>query len=190
MKKGISTLATIAFLLFLALQAFGGNLHYPKKIKSLKEANMSVTRVSENNTVLENQKFESEKQDELSLETDEKLSDEKFCYDLELLALCIEAEAGNQDLKGKRLVCDVILNRVDSDRFPDTIEGVITEKYHFSTYWNGAFDRIKEPSESTFEAIRLELDERLDNKILFFTAQGYSKYCVPAYKHGTHYFGY
>ena len=189
MKKIISTLAVGAFVLILTLQSLQGNRDYPQKIESLKTANLSVTRANENNLILENQKFEFTEEKETQ-DIEDKMSDEEFCDDLELLALCIEAEAGNQDLKGKRLVCDVILNRVDSDRFPDTIEGVITEKYHFSTYWNGAFDRIKEPSESTFEAIRLELDERIDNKILFFTAQGYSKYCVPAYKHGAHYFGY
>ncbi len=121
---------------------------------------------------------------------DEEEWDEDFCDSLEILATCVEAEAGNQDIMGKRLVADVILNRVDSPRFPDDIEGVITQKYHFSTYWDGTMARI-EPSPETFEAVQMELyGQRLDENILFFTAGDYNTYCVPAYTHGAHYFGY
>ena len=107
-----------------------------------------------------------------------------------LLAKCIDAEAGNQDLYGKQLVADVILNRVDSERFPDNVTDVITQKYHFSTYWDGTIDKITEPSEDAYEAACLELQERTDDKILFFSAGDYSIYCKPAYKYGDHYFGY
>ena len=115
---------------------------------------------------------------------------ELYFDSLEMLAICVEAEAGNQDLYGKRLVVDVILNRVDSERFPDDIVSVITQKYHFSTYWNGEMDKITEPSEETFDAVKMELKERTDDKILFFSADDYSEYCTPAYKYGDHYFGY
>jgi len=109
---------------------------------------------------------------------------------LEMLAICVEAEAGNQDIFGKRLVVDVILNRVDSDRFPDDIESVISQKYHFTTFWNGEMDKISTPSKETFDAIDSELKHRIDDEILFFTSGAYNKYCIPAYKHGDHYFGY
>lgn len=122
--------------------------------------------------------------------TSEEMKEEKYFDSLETLAICVEAEAGNQDLYGKRLVVDVILNRVDFYRFPDDIESVITQKYQFSTYWNGAMQEIQEPSDETYEAVRMELEQRTDNKILFFTAGGYNTYCTPAYKYGDHYFGY
>lgn len=115
---------------------------------------------------------------------------EEFCDSLEILAQCVEAEAGSQDLTGKRLVCDVILNRVDSDRFPDSIEAVVTQKYHFSTYWDGTMATIV-PSEETFKAVQMEIyGERLDYDILFFTAENYNTYCIPGYTYGDHYFGY
>lgn len=128
--------------------------------------------------------------DVVSVSESDMDDEEEFCDSLEILALCVEAEAGNQDLMGKRLVADVILNRVESPRFPDDIEGVISQKYQFTTYWDGSMDAITEPSEESFEAVRMELDERLDNQILFFTAQEYNTYCAPAYKYGDHYFGY
>lgn len=115
---------------------------------------------------------------------------EEFCDSLEILAQCVEAEAGNQDFKGKQLVADVILNRVDSERFPDTIEEVITQKYHFTTYWDGTMSHIV-PSEETYQAVQQELyNDRLDANILFFTADGYNAYCIPGYIYGDHYFGY
>ena len=108
---------------------------------------------------------------------------------LEILAKCVEAEAGNQDQLGKRLVVDVILNRVDSERFPNDIISVISQENQFSVWGNGMLKKAK-PTEDTFEAIQLELESRTDSEIMFFTAKHYNKYCIPAYVHGDHYFGY
>lgn len=106
---------------------------------------------------------------------------------LEYLARCVEAEAGNQGIIGKRLVCDVILNRVDHKNFPDTIEGVINQKNQFSVVSNGSIDKVK-VSEETLEACIMELDKRIDSEILYFTAGNYGKYGTPAYNHKEHYF--
>ena len=48
------------------------------------------------------------------------------------LVYIVHAEANNQDLTGKKLVADVVLNRVHDPRFPNTIEGVIFQPYQFS----------------------------------------------------------
>lgn len=110
-------------------------------------------------------------------------------YDsIDMLARCVEAEAGNQGLLGKRLVVDVILNRVDSERFPNDVASVISQKGQFAVYPN-AMNRVT-VSQETMDAIVLELERRTDDRILFFTAWHYNKYCVPAYQCGDHYFGY
>ena len=57
-----------------------------------------------------------------------ELAEEQYCDDLQLLACIVWAEAGNQDTYGKELVADVVLNRVDDQRFPDTIREVIFQK--------------------------------------------------------------
>lgn len=106
-----------------------------------------------------------------------------------LLAKCVEAEAGNQDLKGKRLVVDVILNRVDSERFGNDVVSVITARNQFSSYADGAISKAT-PSLETRLAIKMELSSREDTDVLYFTAGGYNAYCNPAYKYGDHYFGY
>lgn len=107
--------------------------------------------------------------------------------DLQLLAACVEAEAGNQDLYGKRLVADVILNRVDSDIFPDTIHGVITQPYQFSTYWNGSMDKA-EISEETYQAVYMELEKVSYPDLLFFDCGGFLPYGTPWKQVGDHYF--
>jgi N-acetylmuramoyl-L-alanine amidase len=104
-----------------------------------------------------------------------------------LLAACVEAEAGNQGLLGKRLVADVILNRVDSPDFPDTIEGVITQPYHFTSYWNASISSVS-VSDETLEAVLMELEERSYPGLLFFTAGAYSVYGTPWRQVGDHYF--
>ena len=58
-----------------------------------------------------------------------------------MLAQLVQAEAGNQPLTGMRFVVDVVLNRVDDERFPNTIEGVIYQKGQFSVIRNGQFDK-------------------------------------------------
>ena len=45
--------------------------------------------------------------------------------DIELIALVTMAEAEGECEEGKRLVIDTILNRIDSEHFPDTASGVI-----------------------------------------------------------------
>lgn len=107
--------------------------------------------------------------------------------DLELLAACVEAEAGNQSLYGKRLVADVILNRVDSDVFPDTIHGVISQPGQFSVYANGIMQKT-EPSDETYTAIYMELEERSYPSLMFFNCGDFLPYGEPWRQVGAHYF--
>lgn len=120
--------------------------------------------------------------------TQEELEDERYYDSLELLAICVEAEAGNQSLDGKRMVVDVILNRVDDPDWPDTIEEVLSDPYEFASFWDGGMDRVWEPSEETFRAVRMELEERSWPGLRYFTAGGYSEYGTPWKKVGDHYF--
>jgi N-acetylmuramoyl-L-alanine amidase len=119
--------------------------------------------------------------------TEEQIAEEDYWGELELLAACVEAEAGNQGLEGKRLVADVILNRVDDPDFPDTIEGVITQPYAFTSYWNGMVSSVS-ISDETFQAVSMELEERSNTGLLFFTAYAYGEYGTPCFQNGDHYF--
>lgn len=119
-----------------------------------------------------------------------KVTDDEYA----LLALVVEAEAGDQDFIGRRLVVDVILNRVASKQFPNDIYGVIFQRNQFSTTFDGAFDRVRREgiTQMTYDAIDLELqlnENRYNTEVLFFTMGYYNPYCKPMFVWGTHYFG-
>ena len=122
--------------------------------------------------------------------TPEELEEERFYDSLELLSICVEAEAGNQGQEGKRLVADVIFNRVSdkSGSWPDTIEEVITQPGQFSSYWDGGMERVKEISEETYEAVRMELKGSSYPEIYYFREGAWSAYGTPWRKVGDHYF--
>lgn len=119
--------------------------------------------------------------------TPDDIALEEYYDSLELLALCVEAEAGNQGLVGKKYVVDVILNRVDSPDFPDNITDVIMQQNQFSVVLDGRIWEV-EPTEETFQAVREELENRTDYQVLFFTSEGFSKYGTDWKKIGDHYF--
>ena len=124
--------------------------------------------------------------------TEEDIKEMDYWGELELLAAVVEAEAGNQDMIGKRLVVDVVLNRVDSPLFPDTITEVLEQPWQFTTMWNGAVeDAGYHMQQDDYDAVMMEVTgKRLDYDIYFFTAGEYNASCKPAYIHGDHYFGY
>jgi N-acetylmuramoyl-L-alanine amidase len=121
--------------------------------------------------------------------TPDDIAEEKYYDSLELLACCIEAEAGNQDMYGKRLVCDTVLNRVDDAAFPNNITDVIMQPYAFSVVLDGRINQVS-PSDETYEVVREEIKNRTNSKVLFFTAEGYSEYGTDWQKVGDHYFSY
>lgn len=62
--------------------------------------------------------------------------------DLAALAAIIECEAGGESYKGKVAVGAVVMNRLHSSRFPNTIMGVITQKNQFSPVASGRFSIV------------------------------------------------
>ncbi|WP_438347594.1 cell wall hydrolase [Paenibacillus sp. FA6] len=81
--------------------------------------------------------------------------------DEELLMLrkIVMAEAEGEPYEGKVAVANVVLNRLRSANFPNTIYKVIYQKYQFSPVANGRFDRVK-PSEDTIYAVNEALNGR------------------------------
>ena len=76
--------------------------------------------------------------------------------DYELLKKIVQAEAGGCDTKGRILVANVVLNRVKSDEFPDTITGVVYQKSQFSPVSDGRLYTCK-VSQETVEAVNRAL---------------------------------
>ena len=86
------------------------------------------------------------------------------------LAKIIHAEAQGEPFRGKIAVGEVILNRVASDEFPDTIYSVIFDDEHgvqFTPTVNGAIDA--EPGIDSIIAAKLVLDgARVGKELLYF----------------------
>ena len=87
------------------------------------------------------------------------------------LSHIINAESGNQPLSGKIAVGNVVLNRVKSPRFPNSIHGVIFQRNQFSPVQNGTINRS--PNAESVMAAKLCLDGavELDN-VLWFNRAG------------------
>lgn len=113
----------------------------------------------------------------------EPLSEEE----INLIALVVMAEAEGESEDGKRLVIDTILNRVDSERFPETVEGVIYQRNQFTSIWNGRADRCY-VRDDIYQLVREEMYSRTNYDVMFFTANNYGAYGTPMFAIGNHYF--
>lgn len=90
-----------------------------------------------------------------------KMSCDWDAKDPELLVRIAMAEAGDQDVEGKALVMMVILNRMLSDKFPNTIEDVIMQKNQFTPVSSGRFYEV-EPDDGCYEALDLIMVHKWD----------------------------
>lgn len=104
--------------------------------------------------------------------------------EIDLMAQLVWHEAGNQDMIGKTLVADTVLNRLESDRFPNTVEGVIFQKGQFTTA--KVLGRC-EPTIECYGAVLSEIDGDRYNTEVFFFGRAYG--CgTPLFKHQDHCF--
>ena len=79
-----------------------------------------------------------------------------------LLAKIAMAEAEGEDTEGKALVIMVVLNRVWSNRFPNSVEEVIMQKNQFSVTQEGGRWWKVEPNEDCYKALDMIVAEQWD----------------------------
>ena len=105
------------------------------------------------------------------------------------MAELVRCEAGNQCIEGKRAVAAVIINRVESEQFPDTVEEVIFQKGQFSCMTDGHYEKYKCLTDDTdYGAVLMELTEREHTEVLYFSANENIVNGDFLYKIGDHYF--
>jgi len=98
--------------------------------------------------------------------------------ELNVLLRIVEAEAGTEDVEGKLLVANVVLNRMNNEAFPDTISEVVFQRERgvtqFSPVADGRFWEV-EISEGTLEAVGRALEgEDISQGALYFAARKYA----------------
>lgn len=113
------------------------------------------------------------------------------------LTKIVEAEAGDQDEIGRILVANVIINRVKSGNFPNSIQSVIFQNngrtYQFQPVKNGRIYDAN-PSETTIACVDRALNgEDYSKGALFFTmktsgSSWFNTSLTLLFVHGAHYF--
>ncbi|MDF2908123.1 MAG: putative rane protein [Herbinix sp.] len=139
-----------------------------------------------------------------SLSTEEADSSNVFDVsddEIDMLERIVQAEAGGEDMVGKILIVNVILNRIADESFPDTVEEVIFQnkngEYQFSpvddkSYWS------VDISDKTKKAVLRALEgEDYSEGALYFvarkrtnasSARWFDKNLKWLFKHGGHEF--
>lgn len=115
----------------------------------------------------------------------------------QVLLRIVEAEAPDEDLVGKMLVANVVLNRLEIGFGGDTISEVVFAKGQFEPVSNGRIFTVT-PSETTIEAVERVLDgEDWSQGALYFMARDkaskkgvrwFDQNLVFLFKHGGHEF--
>ena len=93
-----------------------------------------------------------------------KYTDEDYQVHLRI----VQAEAGICDPKGKILVADVIINRVLSGKFPDSVKAVVYQPSQFQPVSNGTINTVKVTAETIECVDRALAGEDYSNGALYF----------------------
>lgn len=106
--------------------------------------------------------------------------------DLELLARLVYLEARGEPYDGQVAVAEVVLNRVVSDRFPDTVEEVI---YQTGQFTPASYIESTTPGEEQYEAVADAVDGETcvtGEDVVFFSGAPYNDRVYAVI--GNHYF--
>lgn len=107
-------------------------------------------------------------EEECIVDTYSGLTDEEY----RMLVLAVYLESGNQSYSCKEAVASVILNRLNSDEFPDTIYSVLLQEDQFTI----DFSRTDIPDSNCYLAVDnvLSYGSALPNEVKYFFAD----YCT------------
>ncbi|WP_084820317.1 cell wall hydrolase [Mesobacillus campisalis] len=89
--------------------------------------------------------------------------------EVDLLARIVRAEAQSESFEGKVAVAEVVLNRVESKKFPDSVKGVIYAPGQFQPVKNGQIN--KPADEQSFKAVHAALaseGESVNGAVFFY----------------------
>ena len=95
--------------------------------------------------------------------------------ELEVLLRIVEAEAGSEDEDGRLLVANVVLNRVNSESFPNTVSEVVFQKSmgvtQFSPVSSGRYYTVEVTEETVSAVERALAGEDISRGALYFASR-------------------
>lgn len=99
-------------------------------------------RINDEDYYVSNEYLTTEEPEQLAVSIEQQVEDSKIsASDLRYMSAIIWAEAGNQCEAGQQAVGIVVMNKVASETYKDTVYDVINEPYQFSPVKNGSFSR-------------------------------------------------
>lgn len=107
--------------------------------------------------------------------------------DAVLIAKLVLAEAEGEPEMGKRLVIDTVLNRLESEDFPNTVYDVVYQPYHYDPAWDGRIDLFSELDDA-FKLVVDEIHNRTNSEVLYFRTDKFHEFGTPMEQVGNHYF--
>lgn len=93
----------------------------------------------------------------------------------------VQHECPHESELGQRLVVDTILNRVESDEFPNTVREVLNQP---GQYCNPE----KFPPNDVYKLVAEEIYMRTNDRVLWYRTKKYHTYGEPVCIEGSHYF--
>ncbi|MEC1446334.1 cell wall hydrolase [Bacillus haynesii] len=132
-------------------------------MESLKqEENPAFSQLTDEKSFIEAANLPAEEEEEIEEETIDLTHKEK-----DLLSRLVHAEAKGESFEGKVAVANVVLNRVEDSRFPDSVKSVIYQKNAFEPVLNGSIE--KKADRESVEAVEEAVDQNIkETDALFF----------------------
>lgn len=173
-------------------EAESAALEYEKKIEADNEAIYSESKRLEEESIIEAESRErasreAEESRKASIAAEQSTGEQQttspqeetkpdnnyvpVANDLDKMAAIIECEAGNQAYYGKLCVGAVVMNRINSKRFPNTLTEVLYQPYQFSPVLSGRFELVlaRGANEECYKAAREVLEQgNITGTWLFF----------------------
>ena len=109
--------------------------------------------------------------------------------DFIFISSVVEAESDrSESLEGRVLIALTIINRVEDERFPDTISEVLTQRGQFSTVRNGysIVERTDYSDEAVIRAVEWN-EQGTEPNVLFFNCRGFNNGTAYGYIDGNYF---
>lgn len=191
---GLLVLGNLIFMLgFLCLRSAEGLLLLSRPVKQMKleleemeEKSKEMLQVTKTSATVPGNLFAAQGLGIMEVAVsgqrvvDYDLVEQELAYELpdeerEVLLRIVEAEAGSEDEDGRLLVANVVLNRMNSETFPDTVTEVVFQQSmgvtQFSPVASGRYYTV-EISEKTIAAVERALaGEDISQGALYFASR-------------------
>ncbi len=120
------------------------------------------------------QEYLGEKPEPIEITYIEQTYVEFTANEIDLMARVVMSEASILPFDGKQAIAQTIINRVRSDKFPNTVSGVVYQPNQYSTSDNG------DVTTECYEAIQAAIDNRpFPDDLFYFRQDQYHSFGYP-----------